>query len=478
MLFNKTDFFKTTRFKTTLWYSGLFFVLEIVSGLIIYFHLHNSMLNDLDFSLSNQAQAIYKFVSESNVDLMDFQSDSVYTSKEDFVYDLIFDALVLNPRNAFIQVKFNNNLLFQSDNLKKHQIILNTKNSRPINLTDFNDSFLSDHILRGALLKKNKYEIIVAFPTYLISETLGNLTDLNIIIGPIFLVLAVIGGAIISSKSLSRIDSIINKTKEITAQNLDEKIPGGDYDDEYGRLVRTMNDMILRIKTAIDYMNQFSIAASHELKTPLTILRGEIEIALKSPKPADTYRQVLQSNYEETLRLINIVDKLFFLSKVDHSLLKLKKEKTSIAKLIELSINQMQPFAETKKMKIVHILNNDFDLFVDIDLMRRAVNNLIENAIKYGNDNTNIIIACSLEKPDEAIISIANQGESIPKEFHEKIFERFFRLESSRSRETGGIGLGLSIVRSIVEFHKGAIKVSSEIGKETRFSIYLNTKEI
>lgn len=478
MLFDRTDFFKTTRFKTTLWYSGLFLVLEIVSGLIIYFHLRNSMFNDLDLSLSNQAQTIYKFVSESNVDLMDFQPDSIYTSKEDYVYDLIFDALVLNPRNTFVQVKFNNNLVFQSDNLKKHPIILNIKNSRQINLIDFNDSFLSDHTLRVALLKTNKYEIIVAFPTYLISETLENLTDINIIIGPIFLVLAVIGGAIISSKSLARIDSIINKTKEITAQNLDEKIPGGDYDDEYGRLVRTMNDMILRIKTAIDYMNQFSIAASHELKTPLTILRGEIEIALKSPKPADAYRQVLQSNYEETLRLINIVDKLFFLSKVDHSLLKLKKEKINITELLQPAINQMRVFAEVKNMKIKLVKNIEFDLFVDIELMRRAVINLIENAIKYGDEFTDIIIACGLDKSDGAIISVTNQGENIPGEFHEKIFERFFRLETSRSRETGGIGLGLSIVRSIVEFHKGLIEVSSEREKENCFSIHLTSKEI
>jgi signal transduction histidine kinase len=436
------------------------------------------MFNDLDLSLSNQAQTIYKFVSESNVDLMDFQPDSIYTSKEDYVYDLIFDALVLNPRNTFVQVKFNNNLVFQSDNLKKHAIILNTKNPRQISLIDFNDAFLSDHTLRGALLKTNKYEIIVAFPTYLISETLENLTDINIIIGPIFLVLAVIGGAIISSKSLSRIDSIINKTKEITAQNLDEKIPGGDYDDEYGRLVRTMNDMILRIKTAIDYMNQFSIAASHELKTPLTILRGEIEIALKSPKPADAYRQVLESNYEETIRLINIVDKLFFLSKVDHSLLKLKKEQINIVELLQPAVNQMRSFAEAKNMRIKFVKNTEFELLVDIDLMRRAVINLIENAIKYGDEFTDIIITCSLDKSDEAIISVTNQGENIPGEFHEKIFERFFRLETSRSRETGGIGLGLSIVRSIVEFHKGLITVSSEKEKGNCFSIHLNTKEI
>lgn len=477
MLSNKTNFFKTTRFKTTLWYAVLFLVLEIVSGLIIYLHLRNSMFKDLDLALTKQAQTIYSFVSGSTVKLDEFQPDSVYTSTDDFVYDLIFDALALSPRNSFIQIKLNNNLIFQSENLKKHQILLNEKKNTILMLVDFKDPFLSEHELRAAHLIKNNHEIIVAFPTHLIAETLSSLTDLNIIIGPIFLILAIVGGAVISAKSLSRIDSIINKTKEITAQHLDEKIPGGDYDDEYGRLVRTMNDMILRIKTAIDYMNQFSTAASHELKTPLTILRGEIEIALKSPKSAEVYKQILQSNYEETLRLINIVDKLFFLSKVDHSLLKLKKEQINISELVQPVINQMQAFAKNKNMEIVLDVKTGFNLLVDIDLIRRAISNLVENAIKYGDENTAIRVSAGLVKSNWILISVSNKGENIPKDMHKKIFERFFRLETSRSRETGGIGLGLSIVKSIVEFHKGTILVESKPNKETIFSVLIDLNE-
>ena len=145
--------------------------------------------------------------------------------------------------------------------------------------------------------------------------------------------ISVIGGAFISIKSLSRIDSIINRTKYITARNLDEKISGDEFEDEYGRLAKTMNEMITRIKKSIDYMNQFSISAAHELKTPLTILRGEIELALRSKITPDQYREVLQSNLDETLRLINIVDKLFFVSKTDHSLIKINKEKTELNSL-------------------------------------------------------------------------------------------------------------------------------------------------
>lgn len=478
MPLNKTTFLKTTRFKTTLWYAGLFFVLEIVVGIIIYFHLRNSMFKDLDESLTKQAQTIYEFVSESDANLMNFKPDSLYESQEDLVFNLIFEAIVVNPRSTFIQVKLDDRLIFQTENLKHHMILLNNKNHGQLALISFEDVFLSDYKIRAAYLLKDKYEIIVAFPTVLILKTIQNLEDLVIIIGPLFLLIAIIGGALISSKSLSRIDSIINKTKEITAQNLDEKIPGGDYDDEYGRLVRTMNDMILRIKTAIDHMNQFSIAASHELKTPLTVLRGEIELALKSPKPAEAYKEVLQSNHEETLRLINVVNKLFFISKVDHSLLKLNKENIYAETLIEPLIEQFMPLANSKEMDINFQVKDNFEFFVDVELMRIAITNLIDNAIKYGDEKTTIKIICDLEKPNNAVIWFINKGDVIPGEYHEKIFERFYRLETSRSRETGGAGLGLSIVKSIVTFHNGIIRLSSNANNENCFSIHLNLKGV
>jgi heavy metal sensor kinase len=477
MLAIKKDFFKSTRFKTTLWYAFVFLLLEVISWAIVYSYLQNGLYKDLDDSLTKQALAIYDFVSNSKVNLQNFEPDSIYTSQEDFIYDLIFDVIALSPRNAIIQVKLNNKLIFQSENLKDHLITLKEKNVNQLVLIDFNDKLLSDSDLRAAYLVKNNYEIIVAFPTVLIIKTLQKLDELIVIIGPLLLLVALIGGALISAKSLSRIDSIINRTKEITAQNLNEKIPGGDYNDEYGRLVRTMNDMISRIKTSIDYMNQFSMAASHELKTPLTILRGEIELALKSPKPGEAYREVLQSNYEETLRLINIVNKLFFLSKVDHSFVKLNKEKMSLSELIEPLVEQMLPLAKRKNMNLELAIKEYVEASVDVDLMRGAISNLIENAIKYGYENTTIQISCDRENSIWAVINVTNKGETIPKEYQERIFERFFRMESSRSRETGGVGLGLSIVKSIVSFHNGTIRVFSDEKDTNRFSIYLNLKE-
>lgn len=477
MLFIKKDFINTTRFKTTLWYAGLFLLLEIVSELIIISYLTTGLFKDLDNSLSKQAQTIYKSVLEYYFKVKDFKPDSIYSSQEDLVFDLIFEAIVINPRSTFIQVKLHNNLIFQSENLENHLIDLGEAKNEQLSMVSFEDTFLSDYELRAAHLSRDNYDIIVAFPTILINKTLRKLTELNLIIGPVFLLLAILGGAIISAKSLSRIDSIIKKTEVITAQNLSEKIQGENYDDEYGRLVKTMNEMISRIKTSIDYMNNFSAFVSHELKTPLTILRGELEIALKSPRTAEEYKKILQSNHEEALHLINIVDKLFFASKIDHFTIKLNKEKIEISKLIRPILNHTQMLAKNKNMEIVITIKEHLILLIDVDLIRRAISNLVENAIKYGYAGSTVSISAGLEKTNCAYVSVNNKGRIIPSELHTKIFERFFRSDTSRDNAPSGIGLGLAISKTIVEYHGGKIGVESNSENGTTFCISLNLGE-
>jgi heavy metal sensor kinase len=413
-------------------------------------------------------------VKDAKVNLLNFQPDSIYTSPNDFVYDLIFDAVTLNLRNTYVEVKFNDKSVFKTDNLRNHELDFPNFKSKNITIYSFSDTSLSDDNIRAAYLNKDLYKIVVAYPVRQINETLTTLVNIFVIIAPIFLILSVLGGAIISSKSLSRIDSIIKKTEEITTQNLDEKIEGEEFEDEYGRLVKKMNEMVQRIKSSISFMNQFSISASHELKTPLTILRGEIELALRSPKTNDEYKKILQSNYEETLRLINIVDKLFFISKVDHSVIKLKKQSVELGEFLAEAINPLKYLAKEKKMKVV--LHTDFKGKVEMDpeLMKLAISNLVDNAIKYGEQNSEILIETSKNSLNKICIDIINKGEEIPQEEIAKIFDRFYRVESSRNRGTGGVGLGLSVVKSILDLHNAKIEVNSIQSGTTKFTIVLN----
>ncbi len=468
-------YIKTTRFKTTLWYSSLLLILEIIIGFVLLFYLYRSMHQQLDASLSKQAESIYNFVSKSNVDLSNFKPDSIYTSPDELVYDLIFEAVALNPRNTFIQVDYKNKTIFKTENLRNEEFSFPGKKTGKTYLFDFKDKKLSPYLIRAATVEKNSYQIGVAFPVDLIDNTLNNMIKIYIIIAPFFFILSIIGGAVISARSLSRIDSIIKKTDLITTQNLNRTIEGGEFEDEYGRLVRTMNKMISRIKTSIDFMNQFSISASHELKTPLTILRGELEIALKSDMTPDEYKEILQSNYEETLRLINIVDKLFLISRIDHSAIKLNKIKVNIKEFLEYSVNQLRFLGKDKNVEIKLNIKDAGYINLDVDLIRQVLFNLIENAVKYGKEGEPIIVCCR-NINNSFKFSVINKGEGISQEEISKIFDRFYRVENSRSRKTGGTGLGLSIVKSIINLHNGEIFVNSEVGKETEFYFILNSK--
>jgi signal transduction histidine kinase len=470
---NKIKFFLgTTRFRTTIWYSSLFLLLEILIGIIIYWYLHSSLIMNIDNSISKQADVIYNLVSDSKIDLADFEPDSIYQSADEAVYDLIYESVAFNTRNTFVQVQFKNKIRFKTDNLRDSQIdfpLLKAKNKEIIT---FQNPDLSASAIRGAFLQKGDYKIVVAFPVDHIKETLQSFTDIFIIIAPIFFIIAVVGGFLISVGSLSRIDFITKKTNEITAQNLNEKIEGEEFQDEYGRLVRTINAMIERIKHSIEYTNQFSISASHELKTPLTILRGEIELTLKSEKTPEEYRKILKSNYEETLRLINIVDKLFLISKLDQSIIKPNKTKVDLLEFLEDCVLRLTILGKGKNIKLNLDLNEDAEIDIDPNLMNEALTNLIENAVKYGDSDTTVTIKG--EVSNEYIkISVINKGEGIPKDETCKIFERFYRVESSRNRDAGGAGLGLAIVKSIVNWHNGKIELHSEPNAETDFSIYL-----
>ncbi len=473
MFENLKHFVSSTRFKSTIWYSSLFLVLEILLGIFIYFYLYGTMIDNLDYGLKTQAKAILRLVSEKHMDIEHFVPDSVYAAPEDLVWDVIYNEVAFNLRNSFIQINYKNRNIFSTDNLNGINLSFPEKKAA-INLFSFSDTTLSPKRIRCAKLVSGDYKIFVAFPIQNIDQTLNSLVHIFTLLAPVFFFVSIIGGSVISAKALTRIDAIIKKTEEITAQNLDEKISGEKYSDEYGRLVKKMNEMISRIKTSIDYMNQFSISAAHELKTPLTILRGETEIALKSPKTPEEYIEVLKSNYEETIRLTKIIDNLFFISKIDHSLIDIKKEKVSVDNYLNAIGDNLQILGAEKNIKLVVSSETNAEVEIDKELMTQALSNLVDNAIKYGDENNIVTIKAEKYDTNKLRIIVTNKGEGIPEEALPKIFDRFYRVESSRNRKTGGVGLGLSVVKAIVGWHNAEISAASVPNFETEFSIILN----
>jgi signal transduction histidine kinase len=263
-------------------------------------------------------------------------------------------------------------------------------------------------------------------------------------------------------------------------------------------LIETFNEMISRLDKSFHQMKQFSMDASHELKTPLTILRGEVEVALRKQRTPQEYEEILQSNLEEINRMSHIVNDLLLLSKADSGDVRLNKEEVNLTEILDDIVDQIQILAQSKNLRIetenhqeeTHVLGDPLRI-------RELFLNLIENAIKYTEEGGSIRIRMERDAPrlsatiltpgrsdvasaaqgggqaDMAKIIVSDTGIGIAKEDQDKIFDRFYRVDKARSREQGGSGLGLSICKWIVWAHQGEIAVESEIGKGSSFIVKL-----
>jgi heavy metal sensor kinase len=271
---------------------------------------------------------------------------------------------------------------------------------------------------------------------------------------------------------LKPVDDIVKTAREIASGNLHRRIPEPKAQDEISNLVKTLNEMIEQIDRSFERMRQFSADVSHELKTPLTIIRGEIELALTSKKSVSALRKTLADILEEVVRLSNMIEDLLMLYKSETGQIKLDIKKVNIAKLLMELLEDMKILAEKNEVNLK--VGRIEEVFVDGDEMKlkQLFLNLIDNAIKYNKKNG--VVEINVENQGEFVnISVSDTGIGIPKEELNFIFERFYRVDKARTRASGGAGLGLSIAKWIAQMHNGRIEVESELGQGSKFTVIL-----
>jgi heavy metal sensor kinase len=322
-----------------------------------------------------------------------------------------------------------------------------------------------------------------------VEDALNTLFIILMITVPLALMVASLGGQFLANKALKPVDNITQTARMITSQNLNQRIKPPKVKDEISRLTETFNEMISRLDQSFSQVKQFTTDASHELKTPLTILKGEVEVTLRKERTSHEYQQTLRSNLEEINRMSQIVEDLLLLSRADSGELRLNKEEVNLTEILHEVVNQMNMLAQSKNLRIeASNHHGDIQIFGDALRIRELFLNLIENGIKYTEEGGSIHISLNKESPlSEKNLSnrpdrgqakfvkiiISDTGIGIAQEDQQKIFDRFFRVDKARSREQGGSGLGLSICKWIVEAHQGDIKVESEVGRGSSFIIKL-----
>ena len=300
---------------------------------------------------------------------------------------------------------------------------------------------------------------------------LRRLMFIMILAGSGLMLFASLGGNFIIRKALKPVNSVVQTAKAISTDDLSLRIEAGQRQDEIGELVNTFNDMISRLENSVKKIKQFSGDVSHELRTPLTIIRGEIEVLLRKERNKEEYQKILKSTLEEAAYLERIIDDLLFLSRIE-ALEKKEFDKSVQLDEILLKVVESQELAAKKKDITLDIKKAEpAQIKGEEVLLERMVANIIDNSIRYTHSGGKVEV--SLDKKDGTFtLLVKDTGIGIPEESQPLIFDRFYVVDKSRFKETGGLGMGLSIVKRVADCHGGKIEVESEVNKGTSFLIH------
>jgi heavy metal sensor kinase len=289
---------------------------------------------------------------------------------------------------------------------------------------------------------------------------------------PIGLLLAGGGGWLLAHRALRPVDQMVKTARRISAEHLAGRLETAGTNDELDRLAQTLNEMFERLDAAFREMRQFSADASHELQTPLTILKGEIEVALRSGRTPEEYRGILQSALEEINRIARLVEGLLLLARADAGVLRVDTQLVDLAQLLEEVYKQGLILAKARNVHLRIGPVQPLSVQGDPELLRRLLLNLVDNGIKYTAPGGEV--ALSIQKDGtRASLRIADTGIGLSPEEQKEIFKRFYRSTEARTGGEGGAGLGLCIARSIAEAHGGKIEVESTPGRGSSFTVLL-----
>ena len=353
--------------------------------------------------------------------------------------------------------------------IERNKITENTNMGKIITLSDDNKYFV---FKLSREIKNNILNIYVLKNVNQVSEIYDRLNTLSIIFICIGVAIAIIMSIILGQKIVRPIKNIIRTTEKITTDDLNQRIEEPKQDDELKTLTQIINQMLDRLENSFENQTKFVSDASHELRTPLAIIKGYAEIIKKRRfSDEEIFEESIDSIINETENMKNLVQKLLFLAKGE-----ITKINTNF-QIIEMKEFVQQIHTDTevssKSHKFYLEKNEEYKVEADVTLLQQAIRALIENAIKYSEENTNIYIESIIKDGKKGIVSIRDEGVGISEEDTKRIFDRFYRVDDSRTKATGGTGLGLAIVKRIVEIHKGEIEILSELGKGTKISIIL-----
>ena len=445
----------TIRAKITLWYTGILLFLLGIFSIFIYLMTRRVMYQSSKDLIKAHAEQVASSIEVENghvstVELHDLSISGTYIAVYDKDGKLIAGTEV-HPKIAKLPRKMG----------YVRRIELNENPWLIYDLEVKND----DRVI--AWIRANRSLSSV-------NETLDKLKVMILIGIPLSLLIAAFGGIFLAKRALLPIDQITRTAREIGQGDLTKRLHLPRIKDEVGRLVMVFDEMLDRLEASFKRERQFTSDASHELRTPITVISAQAEEALAKKRNEEEYREALQVILIESKKMGQIITQLLTLTRGDLNRYKAEMENIDLGIICEEVVGEMKDIAQKVRVKLMYEGVERLIIKADQALITRLLINLIENAIKYNHEEGWVKVILS-SRENYAEIKVVDNGVGISKEHIPHIFDRFYRVNEARSRD--GTGLGLSIVKWIVDLHKGEIKVNSELNKGTTFTVILPKKD-
>ena len=442
-------------------YGLILLVIIVLFDIALVFSLNSTF----DNGLKNSLKSIALDIKNDELNTLDKLTSPVIANKEEFA---------ISP--VFIEV-------WETENIPKR--ILYTKNLQNLSLPTLFKSGLKEidipfiskkdqsalFVIKIKLHKKN-YLIKVATPLDKLDDSIEDFITVLIFLSIILFLIAFYFGFWMLDLILKPMKIMTNTAHTISQSNLSKRIKLPPKKDEFYFLAKTFNEMLGRLEKSFNSMKKFNTNVSHELKTPLTIIKGEIELALKKQRDIKEYQKTLKVIDEETLSMQNIIDNLLLVSKTDIKAFKKDMKEISLDYVL---LQTYEEFLEYHKYSNIILLQiESVKITGEPFLLKRAVFNIIDNAVKYSSKTEEIKIAL-YKQNNQAIILIEDKGKGMDRESLQKITQPFYRIDDSRSKKIKGYGLGLSIVKWIMDLHCAKIEISSQKQKGTKVKLIFNS---
>jgi heavy metal sensor kinase len=305
-----------------------------------------------------------------------------------------------------------------------------------------------------------------------IHENLETVREALLFGSPIMLLLAGLGGYLLATRSIAPLRWMADQSREISGSSLHRRLEIGNAAEELQMLAASFNELLARLDQSFESMRRFVADASHELRTPLSVIRGEADVALSQDREPSEYRESLAVVLDESRRLSRLVDDLLNLARADAGRVRLQVEEFYFNELLAECCHTLAPLAAARQVRLECPPTADLPFRGDEQLLRRLVLNLVDNALRYTPAGGRVAVAIEAEE-NGVRLRISDTGPGIPPDAASHIFERFYRVDRARSREDGGFGLGLSIVKWIAETHHGAVELDSRPEQGSVFTVTL-----